>query len=122
MATVLIQGAADEGFLLGDLLGVSRETVSLKAGSVYEPGTVVISNGATYEIATQALVDAAVDGVTKYGIVCRNTNATGGVRKAAIIARIAAVKSSELILGAGLTVAEVSTLLEKEHVIVRNAQ
>ncbi|RVG70902.1 head decoration protein [Sinorhizobium meliloti] len=122
MATVLIQGAADEGFLLGDLLGVSRETVSLKAGSVYEPGTVVISNGATYETATQALVDGAVDGVTKYGIVCRNTNATSGVRKAAIIARIAAVKSSELILGEGLTVAEVSALLAKEHVIVRDAK
>ncbi len=121
MPTVLTQGPADEGFLHREADGgISRDVITLVAGT-YASGSVVISDeGGNYALATQALVDADVDGDAKYGIVCRNVTGAAAF-KATAITRHASVKSSELITGAGLTVAEATPLLAKEHVIVREA-
>lgn len=121
MPTVLTQGALDEGFLHREAEGgISRDVVTLAAGT-YVSGSVVISDGGNFALATQALVDADVDGNAKYGIVCRNVTGTAAF-KAAAITRIASVKSSELITGAGLTVAEATPLLAKTHIIVRETR
>ncbi|OCW56285.1 head decoration protein [Hoeflea olei] len=121
MATVLTQGKVDEGFLIGELnTRMSRETVTLAAGT-YASGSVVISDeGGNYALATQALVDADVDGDATYAIVARNCSGTEAF-PAAVIADTAAVKDSELVLGSGLTVAEVKPLLAKSKIKVRNA-
>jgi hypothetical protein len=120
MPSVLIQRPSDEGFLHQEANGgISRDEITLAAGT-YDSGSVVISDGGNYQLATQALVDADVDGNAKFAIVCRFTSSTAPV-KAAGITRHASVKSSELITGAGLTVAEATPLLAKEHVIVRIA-
>ncbi|MEF3134614.1 head decoration protein [Rhizobium sp. 268] len=121
MPYVLTQGAADEAFLHGDeRSGRSRDIVTLAAGT-YASGSVVISDGGNYQLATQALVDADVDGNAKYGIVCRNVSGSAPFKAAAVV-REASVKSSELVTGAGLTVAEVAPLLAKAHVIVRETR
>lgn len=121
MATVLTQGKADEGFIVGEAnSGMSRETVTLAAGT-YESGSVVVSDeGGNYALATQALVDADVDGDATYAVVARNCSGTAAF-KAAVIADHAAVKDSELVLGTGLTVAEVKPLLAKSYIKVRSA-
>ncbi len=120
MPTVLTQGAADEAFLHRDEDGGrSRDVITLAAGT-YASGSIVISDGGNYQLATQALVDADVDGNAKYGIVCRNVTGTAAFKAAAIV-REASVKSGELITGAGLTVAEAAPLLAKTFVIVRDA-
>lgn len=122
MPTVLTQGAADEGFLHGEeTSGRSRDVITLVAGT-YVSGSVVVSDEAgNYALATQALVDADVDGDAKYAIVCRNVTGAAPFKAAAIV-RDASVKSSELITGTGLTVAEATPLLAKEHVIVRETR
>jgi len=120
MATVLTQGAADEGFLHQEANGgISREAVTLAAGT-YAAGSVVISTGGSYQLATQALVDADEDGVATYAVVCRNASEAAAF-EAAVIARHASVKSSELVTGTGLTVAEAKPLLAKTDIIVRDA-
>lgn len=121
MATVLTQGKVDEGFLVGELnADMSRETVTLAAGT-YQSGSVVVSDeGGNYALATQALVDADVDGDAKYAVVARNCSGTAAF-PAAVIADTAAVKDSELVLGSGLTVAEVKPLLAKSKIKVRSA-
>ncbi|MDX0165772.1 hypothetical protein GOC43_28745 [Sinorhizobium meliloti] len=122
MPTVLTQGAVDEGFLHGDeRSGRSRDVITLVAGT-YVSGSVVISDeGGNYTLATQALVDADVDGDAKYGIVCRNVSGAAAFKAAAIV-REASVKSSELVTGAGLTVAEAAPLLAKTFIIVRETR
>ena len=120
MATVLTQRPADEGFLIAEANGgISREVINLAAGD-YDAGSVVISDGGNYALATQALVDADVDHNAKYAIVLRRTSSTAVVR-AAVIARHARVKDSELITGAGLTVAEAEPLLAKTQIILSAA-
>ncbi len=122
MPTVLTQGAADEAFLHGEAdHGISRDVVTLVAGT-YASGSVVISDeGGNYALATQALVDADVDGDAKYAIVARNVTGAAAF-KATAIARHASVKSSELVTGAGLTVAEATPLLAKTFIVVRETR
>lgn len=122
MPSVLTQGALDEAFLHREAEGgISRDVVTLVAGT-YASGSVVISDeGGNYALATQALVDADVDGDAKFGIVCRNVTGTAAFKATAIV-RHASVKSSELVTGTGLTVAEAAPLLAKEHVIVRETR
>ena len=119
MPSVLTQGAVDEGFLHAEAVGgISRDVVTLAAGT-YASGSVVISDEAgNYALATQALVDADVDADAKYAVVCRNVTGTAAF-KAAVVARHASVKSSELVTGTGLTVAEATPLLAKTDIIVR---
>jgi hypothetical protein len=119
MPSVLTQGAADEAFLHGEeTSGRSRDVITLAAGT-YVSGSVVISDEAgNYALATQALVDADVDGDAKYAIVCRNVAGTAGFKATGVV-REASVKSSELVTGAGLTVAEAMPLLAKTFIIVR---
>ncbi len=122
MPTVLTQGAVDEGFLHAEANGgISRDVITLAAGT-YISGSVVISDEAgNYALATQALVDADVDGDAKYAVVCRNVTGAAAFKAAAIV-RDASVKSSELVTGSGLTVAEAAPLLAKEHLIVRETR
>lgn len=119
MPSVLTQGALDEAFLHGEeTSGRSRDVITLAAGT-YASGSVVISDeGGNYALATQALVDADVDGDAKYAIVCRNVTGTAAFKASAIV-REASVKSSELVTGAGLTVAEATPLLGTTFIIVR---
>lgn len=121
MATVLTQGKVDEGFIVGQSNhGMSRETVKLAAGS-YAPGSVVMSDeGGNYALATQTLVDADVDGDATYAVVLRACSGTSAF-DAAVLADVAAVKDTELVLGAGLTVAEVKPLLAKSKIKIRHA-
>jgi hypothetical protein len=109
----------DEAFLHGEeTSGRSRDVITLAAGT-YVSGSVVISDEAgNYALATQALVDADVDGDAKYAIVCRNVAGTAGFKATGVV-REASVKSSELVTGAGLTVAEAMPLLAKTFIIVR---
>lgn len=119
MASVLTQGAINEAFLHDEeRAGRSAEVITLAAGT-YASGSVVISDeGGNYQLATQALVDADVDGDAKYAIVRRNVSGNAAFKAAAIV-REASVKSSELVTGAGLTVAEAAPLLAKTFIIVR---
>lgn len=119
MPSVLTQGALDEAFIHGEeTSGRSRDVITLAAGT-YVSGSVVISDeGGTYALATQALVDADVDGDAKYAVVARNVTGAAAFKAAAIV-REASVKSSELVTGAGLTVVEATPLLAKTFIVVR---
>jgi hypothetical protein len=142
MAT-LTRRPLDEGFLLSEANGFrSRAAVTLKAGADYDAGSVLVAEYTQSEpgdpdaeppvqasgydtatgkhvLATKALLDAyETDDVV---ILCRRTNATEAAVDAAVIARDAEVKDSELIVGAATTVDDVKAALTAKGIIVRAA-
>lgn len=124
----------NEGFLLSEANGFrSRETVTLKAGSAYQAGSVLIAeyveavadsgnfNTATgkHILATAALVVAY--STVSAAVLCRYTDATDGAVDAAVIARDAEVKDTELVFGADTDVDDLRAALEAKGIAVRAA-
>lgn len=109
----------DEGFLLSEATGFrSRDTVRLKAGREYEAGTVLEAEVAgNPAIATGFHVpfDGGVDAV----VLCRRTDATDGAVDAAIIGSDAEVKPGDLVLAAGITIADATPALAANGIKVR---
>ncbi|CAN7331160.1 head decoration protein [Neorhizobium tomejilense] len=115
----IIEKVRNEEFLLDEANGdISRGTVSLKSGSKYISGSVLIAVGATYEQFTDAALTADAD--ADVVILARHTDATGGVKKAGVIRHHAAVKKDFLIVAAtGATLATAVAALEKKQIAVR---
>jgi hypothetical protein len=142
MAT-LTRRPLDEAFLISEANGGrSRGVVTLKAGAVYMPGSVLIAEliqsepgdpgaeppvpASGYDTLTGKHVLATADAIADFGtteavILCRYTNATAGAEDAAVIARDAVVKDSELIVGAATTLADVEAAITKNGTVIRAA-
>ena len=125
----------DEGFLLSEDNGWrSREAVTLKAGSVYQAGSVLIEEFSAsdhdaptvYDHATGFHVLATAALIAAYQtdnavILCHHTDASAAAVDAAVIADDAEVKDTELVLGAATTVAHVTPALKANGIKIRTA-
>lgn len=114
MAIEFVQRPVDEGFLISGSNGYqSRDTITLKSGSVYEAGSVLIAEvdgsdepTGLYVLATKALADASPErGLI---VLARSKDATAANTKAAAITWGAEVKDTELVVGAATTVADMA--------------
>lgn len=134
MSNLLTMGPVDEGFLLSEASGFrSRDAVTLKSGSVYKSGSVVIAEftesvagSGNFNVRTGKHVLATAALLAAYStdeavIVARRVDATAADKAAGVIARDAEVKDSELTVGAATTVADVEAALAARGIIVREA-
>lgn len=123
MAIEFVQRPVDEGFLISESNGYqSRDTITLKAGAAYQPGTVLIPEATVtpgdegepdvvtlsglHVIATAARIAATPDlGLV---VLARFKDATAANQPAAAIVWGAEVKDTELVVGAATTVADIA--------------
>ncbi|MDR6664023.1 head decoration protein [Rhizobium sp. 1399] len=124
--TVFNEPRHDEGFLISEEeFGRSRDTITLKAGSAYQPGSVLIpeiSGGnptGLHILATNALVDATP--TAGLVILARFKDATAANTKGAAIVGDAQVKDTELVFGAATVLADLKPGLALNRIVVRQA-
>lgn len=130
--TVLTMGPADEGFIISEANGFrSRGVRTLKSGSVYEPGSVVVAehedDSGSY-VPTGKHVLATASDIETWGavdldaaIVLRRTDATGGAAEASVIDCDAEVNSDELTVGEDTDLDDVAAALAAKGIKVREA-
>lgn len=127
MSVTFTQRRPDEGFLISESNGFqSRAEITLKAGTDYDAGSVLIAEvdgsdvpTGLHVLATNALVDASPE--AGLIVLARRKDARLANTKAAGIVWGAEVKDSELTVGAATTVADVVAGLALNKIIVRKA-